>query len=237
MANGVPSVEYLRRFAVNLPGQPEVIRQMLYDHELYPGAGGITQLNFFQNPIGQGVATALGAPVGSRKTKADTNMTLSGQLSTLLNFVIQKIMLTIDVGLSAAANTYSPAPAGSFDVAAAVALQQVVNDVETWFRSGWLELQIGNKLYLTEAPLAKFPPATQTIVDAAVSSNSATVGITSYRKAFQAGRPYFVDPALSLMSNQNFVVTLNWPGSVAMPSGFNARIGCHLDGVTFRAAQ
>lgn len=240
MANGnnigVPSIEYLRRFAVNKPGQPEVIRQTLYDHELLPGAG-VTQLSFFQSPIGQGLATALGAPVGSRKTRADTNMTLAGQLSTLLNFVIQKIEVSIEVGSVTTSDIYTQAGAGVFNAAASQALTEVVNDVETFYRSGWLELEIGNKLYLIEAPLGKFPPSTQTVVDSGVSSNSATVGITAYRKGNRAGRPYFVDPALSLMSNQNFVVRLNWPGAVAMPSGFNARVGVTLDGVTFRAAQ
>ena len=211
MGGGVPSIAYLRRFAVNRPGEPEVIRQMLYDHELYPLAG-VTQLNFFQNPIGQGVTTALGAAAGTRKTRADTNMTLSGQLSTLVNFVIQKIMLTIDVGSVTTDNTYTQEPAGQFNAAAAAALVQAVNDVETFFRSGWLELEIGNKLYLIEAPLGKFPPHWQTVIDSSVSTNSATVGITLFRRASQAGRPYFTDPALSLMSNQNFVVRLNWPG-------------------------
>lgn len=234
--NGVPSIEYLRRFAVNKPGQPEVIRQMVYDHELYPGAG-VAQLNFFQNQIGQGQSTALGAAVPSRKTRADTNMTLSGQLSTLLNFVIQKIMVTIEVGSVTTTDTYTQAGAGRFDAVAAQALTAAVNDVETFYRSGWLELEIGNKLYLIEAPLGKFPPHWQTVIDSSATSNSATTGITQYRRAQGAGRPYFVDPALSLMSNQNFVVRLNWPAAVAMPSGFNARIGVHLDGFTYRAAQ
>ena len=233
---GVPSIQYLRRFAVNRPGEPEVIRQTLYDHEILPGAG-VTQLNFFQSPIGQGVASALGAPVGSRKTRADTNMTLAGQLSTLLNFVIQKIEVSIEVGSSLEDDTYTPVSAGNFDAAASQALTEPANDVETFYRSGWLELEIGNKLYLIEAPLGKFPPSTQTVIDSSVATNSATVGITQYRKGNRAGRPYFVDPALSLMSNQNFVVRLNWPGAVALPSTFNARIGVTLDGVTFRAAQ
>lgn len=233
---GVPSIQYLRRFAVNRPGEPEVIRQTLYDHEILPGAG-VTQLSFFQSPIGQGVASALGAPVGSRKTRADTNMTLAGQLSTLLNFVIQKIEVSIEVGSTANDDEYAQAGAGIFDAANAQTLAEVVNDVETFYRSGWLELEIGNKLYLIEAPIGKFPPATQTVVDSSVATNSATVGVLTFRKASRAGRPYFVDPALSLMSNQNFVARLNWPGAVALPSGFNARIGLTLDGVTFRAAQ
>jgi len=49
----------------------------MYDHLLYPGVG-TTLLTFFAFPIGQGVATALGAAVGSNKTQADKNSTLAG---------------------------------------------------------------------------------------------------------------------------------------------------------------
>jgi len=155
----------------------------------------------------------------------------------LLNFVIKSIEVSLEPATSADPNTYAPANPGAFAVAAAATTPNVVNDVETFYRSGWLELVIGNKTYLLEAPLGKFPPKTQGVIDSSCTSNSATVGITEYRKMNRAGRPYFTDPALSLMSNQNFAVNLRWPAVVALPSGFNARVGVTLDGVTFRAAQ
>jgi hypothetical protein len=233
---GAPTIGYLRRFAVNRPGQPEVIRQRFYDHLLYPTAG-VTQLTFFALPQGQGITTALGAAVGGAKTLADTNMKLAGQLPALVNFVIQSIEVTFESGGSAAANTFINAPEGEFTAVAADATAAPVNDKALFYKSGWLELNIGNKNYLTEAPLGSFPPKVQTVIDAAVGTNSATTGVMEYRRANQAGRPYFIDPALSLMSNQNFAVTLNWPGVVATPSGFNGRVGVILDGFTYRASQ
>jgi hypothetical protein len=241
----VPNIAYLRRFAVNRPGEPEVIRQRFYDHLILPGAG-ITQLNFFQTPVGQGVTSALGAAAGTNKTLADTNMKLAGQLPALLNFVIQSVEITIEPGSVSTANTFTPQkPAlatNPANIAAAQAQVEVMNDPDTFYKSGWLELNIGNKNYLTEAPLGAFPPKTQTVLATAIAAATGTAALAvgaayTALKANKAGRPYFVDPALTLMSNQNFVVSLNWPAVVAMPSTFNARIGVILDGFTYRASQ
>ena len=67
---------------VTQPGQSEIIRQSLYDNQILPGAGS-TQLNFFQQPIGQGITSALGATAATGKTQFDTNMSLGGQLPSL----------------------------------------------------------------------------------------------------------------------------------------------------------
>jgi hypothetical protein len=117
-----------------------------------------------------------------------------------------------------------------------------MNDPDTFYKSGWLELNIGNKNYLTEAPLGAFPPKTQTVISTAMAAATGTAALAigaayTALKSNKAGRPYFVDPAISLMSNQNFVVSLNWPGAVALPSTFNARVGVILDGFTYRASQ
>jgi hypothetical protein len=241
MANGngfpfTPAISYLRRFAVNRPGEPEVIRQRLYDHQLYPG-NGTTEINFFQFPIGQGVATALGAAVGSNKTRADTNMTLAGQLSALLNFVIESIEVTFEPGTVSTANTFTPAVVGDFTTVAADAIYGPSNDADVFYKSGWLELAIGAKDYLIEAPLGSFPPKVQTVIDSSQATNSATLGAAVLQKVNKAGRPYFVEPAISLMSNQNFVVRLKWPAVVPLTTTFNARVGVILDGFTFRASQ
>lgn len=234
--NSAPTISYLRRFAVNRPGEPEVIRQRFYDRLLYPLAG-TTQLNFFQTPVGQGITTAIGAAVGSAKGLADTNMKLAGQLPALVNFVIQSIEVIFEPGASNVANTFTNVPAGEFTAVAADATAAPVNDCEQFYANGWLELNIGNKNYLTEAPLGAFPSKTQSVVNAAVGTNSATTGVMEYRKLNRAGRPYFVDPAISLMSNQNFVVSLNWPGLVPTISTFNGRVSVILDGFTYRASQ
>jgi hypothetical protein len=243
MANGfAPATSYLRRFAVNRPGQPEVIRQTLYDAELYPLAGQ-QQILLFQRQIGAGFTTAIGAPVGTPKTLADTNMTLAGQLPALLNFVLQSIELRFEAGLSNVAQTWTPARwAEAQDPASLVAANAFLNaaeDFRQFAQSGWLVLRIGNKDYLTEAPLNRFPSKTRYDEFAAFAADGPIATPAVYRSQVQdiGGRPYFIDPPISLMSNQNFSVTLNFPAPLPTVSGFNGKVSCVLDGFTFRASQ
>jgi len=243
MANGfAPTTGYLRRYAVNRPGQPEVIRQTLYDTELYPFAGQ-QQILLFQRQIGAGFTTAIGAAVGTPKTLADTNMTLAGQLPALLNFVLQSIELRFEPGSSAAANTFTPAlwstATDPATLAAAQAGLAAWNDFQQFILSGWLVLRIGNKDYLTEAPLNRFPPKTRYDLFSAFAADGpiTTPAVYKAQVADLGGRPYFIDPPISLMSNQNFSVTLNFPSAIPTISTFNGRVSCVLDGFTFRASQ
>ena len=102
------SLATLRQYAVNVPGSSEVIRQRLYDFQLYPTAGQV-QLAFFQLPIGQGIATGIGAPVGSAKTYADTNMEVSGALPRPKNYLVESIEIVLEPGSVNTASTYTPA--------------------------------------------------------------------------------------------------------------------------------
>lgn len=226
----------LDRYRVNRPGQAEVVRQCLYDFNLYPTAGQ-AQLAFFQNPIGQGVTSSLGAAVGAPKGYADTNMQLAGQLPRPVSQLVESIEVVVEPGASAAANTFTHANPALFAVAAAAAVMAQIADVNIIRISGWLEFFIGSKTYLYEAPLGKFPPKVKLELDAAVASNSATVGEVAAVSAKFSGRPYYLDPKITLDSLQNFNVTLKWPGAVATPSGFNARVGVILDGVQYRLSQ
>jgi hypothetical protein len=237
-----PTLRTLSDGSVNRPGAIEVVRQRLFDHLLYVAAGQTT-LNFFQQPIGQGVTTALGAAVGAAKTRADTNLELAGQLPAFKNFVIESIELTIIPGTSAAANTFIPAnpftTIADPTVAAGLLNQGPANDITTFYRSGWLVLFIGSKEFLVEAPFGAFPPKTRTNTEGATAYGGTITAAqqVSFRNASRNGRPYFVQPEITLPSGQNFVVQLNWPGVVALPSGFNARIGVVMDGFTFRNSQ
>ena len=74
-------------------------------------------------------------------------------------------------------------------------------------------------------------------LSAASASNSATVGQVSQVLAKASGRPYYIDPEISLQPAVNFEVKLSWPAAVANPSGFNARVGVLLDGYFMRASQ
>lgn len=231
----IPTLAQLSRYKVNRQGA-EGIRQSLFDHLLYPAAGQ-NQLNFFATPQGQGLATALGAVVGSTKTIGDTNMDNAGMLPAGKSFLITSIEVPFYAGLSAAASTFTPAVPSVFAAAAAAAVAAQVNDVASFYLSGSLKLFIGSKTYLEEAPLLRFPPKTQLTLDAAVASNSATVGEVAAVSTKISGRPYMVEPPIYLENNQNFVVQINWPAAVATPSGFNARVGVVLDGYLYRNSQ
>lgn len=243
MANGfAPTTSYLRRYAVNRPGQPEVIRQSIYDAELYPFTGQ-QQILLYQRQIGAGFTTAIGAAVGTPKTNADTNMTLAGQLPALLNFLLQSVEIRFEPGTSNVANTFTPARWSNATDPASLAIANANlaawNDFQQFVLSGWLVLRIGNKDYLTEAPLNRFPPKTRYDLFSAFAADGpvATPAVYRAQVADMGGRPYFIDPPVSIMSNQNFSVTLNFPTAIPTLSGFNGRVNSILDGFTFRASQ
>lgn len=222
--------------AVVNPAQSEVIRQRLYDYQLYATAG-TTSLTFFQNPIGTGVTSALGAIVGTAKTDADTNMVLAGQLPSGLAYKIESVEVKFDPGSVATANTYTPAGLGLWIAVSAITQVAPINDVNTILQSGVLEINVLQKNYLRETPLRDFPPKAYTEIAAAVASNSATTAQTTIQHAKAAGRPYYLDMPITLKPALNFEARLKWPGVVATPSGFNGRIGVIFDGLMVRASQ
>lgn len=232
----VPTDAQFNAARVTLPGQSEAVRQRLYDYQLYPAAG-VGQLSFFQNPIGQGVTTSLGAVVGSPKTYGDTNMNIGGQLPSGAAFKVDSIEVAFYAGSSAAANTYLPATVYTFAAVAAATLGAALNDVNTFYQSGFLEFNILQKNYVRETPLITFPPRNTLSFSAALASNSATTAeeIIAFGRA--DGATYEIPGGILLQPSVNFAVTLNWPGVVAMGSTFNGRVGVILDGWMMRAAQ
>ncbi len=221
---------------VTNPGQSEIVRQRLYDYQLYPAAGA-QQLAFFQQPIGQGVTTAIGATVGAAKSQWDTNMELGGQLPSGKSFLVESIEILYLPGASAAANTYTTANVSQFAAVAALTVTSAVQDVQQFYQTGMLEFNVLSKNYLRETPLLAFPPKAHQSLDAAISSNSATtseVGVTLNKAA---GRPYYVEPRITLQPAVNFEVLLRWPALVPTISTFNARVGVILDGYQLRASQ
>lgn len=231
------SLNTLQQFQVNQAGTAEVIRQRLYDYQLYPTAGQ-QQLTFFAIPIGQGAnATALGAPVGSNKTYADTNMDVAGALPRPKTYLVESIEVIYEPGSVATANTFTAANPSLFAAVAAAALIAQISDVNQIRISGWLEFFIGSKTYLYEAPLGVFPPKVRLELDASLANNSVTTSEVAAVSAKWGGRPYYMDPPITLESMQNFSVLMKWPGVVATPSGFNGRIGVAFDGVLYRNSQ
>ena len=231
----IPSLQDLNNFKVNRAGI-EGIRQSLFDFLLYPTAGQAA-FNFFATPQGQGITSAVGGVVGSPKTIQDTNMTTAGMLPAGQSFLVTSIEVPFFAGSVSTANTYTLASPAAFAVAAAAAVAAQLADVNSFYQSGSLKLFIGSKVYLEEAPLLRFPPKCQLTYDAALASNSATVGELAVVSGKVSGRPYMIEPQVLLENNQNFAVSLNFPAGVATPSGFNARVGVILDGYLYRNSQ
>lgn len=211
----VPSLQQLQTYAVNVAGQVEGVGASLYDFQTYANAGTTTQYTFFQVPVGQG-----------GKTKADTNMEAAGSLPSPKNFLVQSIEVLFFPGVSPA-------------VFGAQAAAQGINDTWVISKAGYLELFIGSKTYLTEAPIGRFPPKNGLAGFSALADASTTGASGQSRIAYatMAGKPYELFPWILLQPTQNFNVTLNFPTTAALPSGQDARIGVVLHGILYRNSQ
>jgi len=209
----------LNQYRVNRAGEEEYLRQTFYDFQDYAAAGQ-QQLLFFQVPKGQ-----------SGKTIADTNMETAGTLPQPKYFRVQSIEIQFFPGVN-------PVQLG-----AALAASEFTNDVYTVAKSGSLKFFIGSKAYLEEAPIGRFPPKTRletefaaTLQRSQAAAADAEDQITMDYAAF-AGRPYRIEPEILLEPTQNFVIELNWPAAVALPSGVAGRIGVVMDGILIRNSQ
>lgn len=221
---------------VTNPNQSEIVRQRFYDYQLYATAG-TTQLTFFSAPVGQGLTTALGGTAGTAKTLWDTNLELPNTLPSGKAFMIESIEVLFFPGSVSTANTYTIASPVLFNATAAAAVSSQLADVNSFYQSGMLELNILSKNYLRETPLLAFPPKANFNLDAAMASNSATTALNGAVNMRAAGRPYYLEPTIALQPAVNFEVVLRFPAAVATPSGFNARVGVILDGYFMRASQ
>lgn len=220
---------------VTNPDQSEYIRQRLFDSQIYPAAG-TQQLQFFTNPPGQGVTSALGGVVGQPKSEWDTNIPTSNQLPSGIEYLIESFEVLFEPGISSVANTYTPAAIGVLNTVANNALLQPSNDVNTFYQSGRLQFKVLAKTYLDEQPLMSFPPKAQLDMSGAVATtNVAATPTLQLTKAM--GRPYYLDPPIALQSAVNFTVSLLWPAAVPTPSTFNGKVTVYLDGVMKRASQ
>lgn len=211
---------------VTVPGMSDESYAPLYDFANYPAAG-VTQLNFFTLPIGQGVSTAPGAPGGATKSEADTNLTNAGMLPRDQSFYVTGIEVIVFPGVAPGRGGVADATAGNF-----------INDVWTLGKSGYLKLKIGTRDYIVDGPLMVFP-TTQGLGGVAAMATNLTTGAATFSEIdyFRfVGQPYTV-VGLWITPTQNFSVSLNWPGLVPTASTTIARIGIRLRGRFIRAAQ
>jgi len=201
--NRPPSIAALRKYNVNREGQFEVIWQPLYEYQTYPTTGQ-TLLTFFQNTVG--------SIAGGKST---TNVVAAGQLPRPQEFLITGVQVTFEVGAVVAQ--------------AAAAVQSNLQDVFDVSNSGNLDLFVGSKSYLTDAPLGVFPQQWGVQNDNAAGATIAS----DYSRPI--GRYYSITP-VKLPANQNFNVTLNWPeGLITVVTA--GVIGVRLDGFLYRLSQ
>lgn len=221
----LPSPEEFARYGVNLSGTSDIIWQPQYDSALYAAAGQ-GQLNFFTQPIGQGVTSHPGG--AGTKTLADTNLTLQGQLPTPQKFLAVGIEIQIYSGLNPGRGPVAQNTAG-----------QMWNDIMAISRGGVLQYTVGTKPILQEAPLGNFPQ--QTFLEGEVALSDATTAganlLSQVEYAAIRGRTYAIQPT-GIPSGQNFSVQLSWPNVVALPSAnATTRIFVRLLGWLARGVQ
>lgn len=210
-----PSVDALRAYNVNRPGQVEVIWQPTYDFQVYPAAG-TTQLTFFQTTVGTAGATL-----------ATTNMEAAGQFPRPKEFLVTGIQVFFEPG-----GALSQA-----NVAAATAIQENWNDVSDVMNgAAFLRFFIGSKDYLIDTPLSKFTQQFRLggVANFAATGTNATPVVWFLDYAVHSGKYYAITPT-KLPSNQNFNVSLNFPTAIAVDVA--AQIGVILDGFQYRLSQ
>jgi len=207
-----PSLQALKTYNVNRPGQVEVIWQPTYDFQVYPAAG-ITQLTFFQTTVGT---------AGS--TLATTNMEASGQFPRPKEFLVTGIQVFFEPGGAVAQAQVSDGIA-----------QENWNDVSDVMNgAAFLRFFIGSKDYLVDAPLSKFTQQFRLGGVANITGNGSVATTTFIDYAVHSGKYYSITPT-KLPSNQNFNVSLNFPVVIATETDGN--IGVLLDGFQYRLSQ
>lgn len=209
-----PGIPDLHNFNVNVDGQPEVTWQPIYDYQVYPAAGFTGETLFFQVPIGQG-----------GKTIEDTNLRSQGRMPTPHNMVVTAVEILFRPGAV-------PSRTGAI-----VATNW--NDVNAFQGSRMsFRFRIGDKDYLNEAPLGVAPNQFRVAGGAALSdtTTAAASRVTVIDYATMAGPLYQVVP-MRLISNQEFVLAINSPAVVALPSTVAGRFGARLQGFRYRLAQ
>ena len=198
-----PSVDALTQYNVNRKGAIEVIWQPVYEYQAYP-VTGLNTLTFFQNTVGS-VAGQL----------STTNIRAAGAFPRPQEFLVTGVEVTFEVGAA---------------VAGAAAIPANVQDAFDVLNSGNLELFIGSKAYLNDAPIGVFPQQYGLNIDAYQGG-----GLFGTNYARPIGRYYRITP-VKIPANQNFNVSLNWPEGLVTVAA-EATIGVRLNGFLYRLSQ
>lgn len=203
-------ISALQQYNPNRPDATEAIWQPFYHFQSYASAGQ-TSLTFFQTPKGQ-LANGY----------ADTNMEQAGSFPAPTAFLCTAIMVAFFPG-------GNPSTTGTQG-----AVSAYWNDQVAVANSGYLELTIGSKVYMRDAPVGKFPP-NFSVGGFGYAMGNSTAGViaqTGFARAI--GRYAEITPFL-IPQSQNFNVAIYWPTAVSTAS--TGRIGVILDGFYYRQSQ
>lgn len=228
--NGNPVINNLaqaQQYAANI-NTFEIVTQSLYDSAAY-ATGGQAQLTFFQNPLGSPGAVIS----GGNKTLEDTNMQAAGAMPNMQAFVVTSVEVEFQPDI-----TFTAATMPSAAAVAPATITTNINDAWIFRATGYLLFVIGQKPYLQEGPMMKFPASNDLEIDAALSdvSTAVTDGGTRIAYAKSVGPAYVLAPNnLLLIPMQNFSVSLNWATSQAITT--KARVFVRLMGQLLRSAQ
>ena len=228
VVNGNPVINNLAQaaqYAANI-NTFEIVQQSLYDSVAY-ATGGQAQLTFFQVPLG-----GAGAVIsGGNKTLEDTNMQAAGAMPNMQAFVVTSVEVEFQPDITFTAATM-PAAFG------AQAVATDINNLWIFRATGYLLFVIGQKPYLQEGPMMKFPASNDFEIDAALADVSSTAAALQSRIAFgkSVGPAYVLAPNnLLLIPMQNFLISLNWATAQAITT--KARVFVRLMGQLLRSAQ
>jgi hypothetical protein len=203
-------ISALQQYNPNRPDATEAIWQPFYHFQSYALAGQ-SNLTFFQTPKGQ-LANGY----------ADTNMENAGSFPAPTAFLCTAIMVV-----------YMPAGNPSTTGTQGV-VNPYWNDSVLVANSGYLELTIGSKVYMRDAPVGKFPPNFTVNGFGFTMGNATAANIAQTGYARAAGRYAEITPFL-IPQSQNFNVSLYWPTVQAVSA--TGRIGVILDGFYYRQSQ
>lgn len=204
-------VDALSQYNPNRPNATEAIWQPFYHFQSYAAAGQ-TSLTFFQQPKGQ-LANGY----------ADTNMEAAGFFPAPTAFLCTAVMIA-----------FFPAGNPSSTSVTQIAASSYWNDAVAVANTGYVEMLIGSKVYLRDAPTGKFPPnfTVNGVYGGYGTMTASAVGSTGFARA--AGRYCEITPFL-IPQSQNFNVTIYWPTAQAVSA--TGRIGVILDGFYYRQSQ
>lgn len=235
-----PTLQDFTENAVGIRDKVELIWQPIYDWVIYP-TGGLANVPFFQVPQGQGWS-AQPLAAAAVKTADDTNLMQAGLLPSPQCFWVDGMEFAVDPGGTATANLFTHAVPSVYLGTAAAASTINLNDSNFILRSGLVTLRIMDKIYFQDGPLYRFPPSASMRYDGnmAICGTNAQPGSLSTMEANSIGPSVRFEPGYGIKETTSFGVNIHFTPTVvttAPGSGFNARIGCRLNGWLIRAAQ